>query len=128
MKKLISIIEQIENLNQKIKGFKDGLNLDIVRKKFPWVLNADIKDAVLGMKNNKLVWYNGIWQDGYWYSGIWLNGIWKNGNWNSGIWKNGTWYNGDWKFGYWYNGTWKMGFWYGGEWHGGKWIGGYSYN
>lgn len=82
----------------KIIGFKDGLTLEIVKQKFPWILKADIDSAILGINSiGKLIWYDGIW-----HNGVWENGIWKNGLWLAGEWYNGTWEEGKWESGRYY--------------------------
>jgi hypothetical protein len=62
----------------------DGLTLDIIKRKYIWVLNALVEDAIIGQDDYGLVWYSGNWlagewEDGTWYSGIWYDGEWKNG-------------------------------------------------
>jgi len=73
---------------QNIK-FTNGLDLDKVRLRYGWLLNARIKNAIIGEStDNKLIWYSGEWLcgewfDGYWYSGVFHQGIWRNGDWYS---------------------------------------------
>ena len=65
------------NLSQYgIKELKDELILDTIKEKFPWVLEAEIKDAILGYDGYALVWYSGNWLTGIWHAGIWKSGIW----------------------------------------------------
>ncbi len=105
--------------------YKDGLTLEIVTTKFPWLLDDDvlIYGSIIGYKNNKLIWYSGDWVDGTWKDGIWkdgeFTGIWKGGIFEDGMF-NGKWYSGIFKGGrFW-------GKWYGGEWEGlkfeGEWL------
>ena len=66
----------------------DDLTPDLLKRKFSWIFNATIKDAIIGQDNRGLVWYtgdwySGEWEDGTWYSGIWYDGVWKDGIWNS---------------------------------------------
>lgn len=63
----------------------DGLTAEKIKRKYIWLLNAIIKDAIIGEDDYGLVWYSGTWvagewEDGTWYSGIWEDGDWKNGN------------------------------------------------
>ena len=63
----------------------DSLTPDIVKRKYIWLLNAIVKNAIIGQDDYGLVWYSGEWiagewEDGTWYSGIWHDGEWKNGN------------------------------------------------
>ena len=108
-----------------IKELKDGLTLEIIQTKFPWLLKAIIKDAVLSItKTTKnLIWEDGIWIRGNWEDGIWIDGIWEYGIWFGGTWKNGTWKNGTWMNGTWYGGTWEGGTWEGGTWDDDDWEG-----
>jgi hypothetical protein len=62
----------------------DGLSLDIIKRKYIWLLNALVENAIIGQDDYGLVWYSGNWlagewEDGTWYSGIWYDGEWKNG-------------------------------------------------
>lgn len=63
----------------------DGLTPDIVKRKYIWLLNAIVENAIVGQDDYGLVWYAGEWfagewEDGTWYSGTWHDGEWKNGN------------------------------------------------
>ncbi len=88
-----------------IKEFRDGLSLDIIKDKFPWLLDEDvnIEDAILGYDKStkKLIWYSGNW-----YRGTWEDGIWKKGGFSEyGIWNGGIFESGDF-YGKWYGGEW----------------------
>ena len=85
----LNIFKWIETDTNSIKELKDGLTIDVINSKFPWLLKFSVfKDAVLGInkKTNQIIWY-----DGTWYDGIWKDGIWKSGTWESGNWQNGSW-------------------------------------
>ena len=120
----------------------DGLNIEILASRFPWVLEAEISSAVLGLDSD-LIWYKGIWECGRWFSGTWISGTWKSGDWYKGTWNSkkitdnlisidvdnsvsdtiqSTWYGGRWYDGTWNNGTWVDGRWYGGTWNTGDWY------
>lgn len=98
----------------KIKELRDGLTIDILKEKYQWVLDAEIENAIIGLKEDKIIWYDGIWR-----SGAWIYGIWKNGTWMSGVWHNGIWENGNWNYGLWKNGIWENGNWWNGTWENG---------
>ena len=124
----------------------DNLTFDDINLKFPWILEAEIKDAVLGQDNTgKLIWYKGIWEFGRWFGGIWFSGTWKWGDWYDGIWYSkkvndkqlkvdvdmssssideSIWYNGRFYKGTWDNGTWLNGRFYDGIWENGTWNNG----
>jgi hypothetical protein len=114
-----------------INEFRDGLTVSIIKDKFSWLLEEDvnIKDAILGYKDDKLIWYDGEWHSGTWVNGIWYDGFWSKGTWEDGIWKKGIFR----KDGIWKGGTFESnnysyfeGKWYGGEWKGrnfkGEWL------
>ena len=77
----------------KIKELRDGLTETIITERFPWLLEADFSDAVLGLTQDEkeLIWYDGTWYDGTWEWGVWWNGTWKNGVWENGVWRHGVW-------------------------------------
>ena len=66
----------------------DGLDLEYLTKNFEWVLEAEIKDAVIGIdpESKQLIWYKGIWECGRWFGGRWISGTWKSGDWYGGTW------------------------------------------
>ncbi len=105
--------EWLDKKNPKpinVKEYKDGLTYEIVKDKFPWLLEEDVQlhEAVIGQKGNKLIWYAGAWRKGTWEDGIWKNGTFD----EKGIWKDGI-----------FEGTLFNGKWYGGEWKGGDFRG-----
>lgn len=128
----------------------DGLTLDIINELYPWLLEAEISDAIIGMDSNQnLIWYTGIWYCGRWFgssngkTSTWVSGIWVSGDWYGGIWKsnsidnklisvtiqnisNNT--NSIWFDGRWYDGTWEAGTWYNGRWYAGTWKSGDWFN
>ena len=127
----------------RIKEIKSKYTEEELYKKFPWLEEADIEDAVVSVENGVLVWYDGVWKDGRWYGGVWkdgewMDGLWNHGEWKDGIWhdgiwkvgtwKDGTWYDGEWKSGIWKTGIWHDGTWHDGEWYDGTWHDGEWYN
>ncbi len=76
-----------KNKSQIIK-FKDNLTYEIIEEKFPWFLDDDVEmyDVVIGIKGDKLVWYDGEWKSGIWEDGIWKDGYFM-GTWKGGKWK-----------------------------------------
>lgn len=125
--------------------FVDGLYLDEIERKYPWFLEAEISNAIIGKDNNGLIWYSGIWHCGRWFGGTWISGRWISGDWYSGIWKSlkttfkiisvdissktidnslSKWYSGRWFGGTWFGGTWYNGRKYDGTWYNGVWYNG----
>jgi hypothetical protein len=124
----------------------DGLDLVTLNSQFPWVLEAEISNAIIGLdENGNLVWYKGIWQCGRWFGGTWISGAWLSGDWYEGTWTSksitdnllkvridnqittdfySVWYGGRWFNGNWENGTWYDGRWYGGTHSDGRWFDG----
>ena len=130
--------------NFKYKLF-DGLSISSLTTKYPWVLEAEISNALIGEDSNGLVWYGGIWQYGRWFSGTWYSGSWIDGDWYGGTWNSSIinnniinisvnnksidnaksiWYNGRFFNGNWNGGTWENGRMYNGNWNGGIWNNG----
>ncbi len=120
----------------------DGLTVETLSTQYPWVLDAEISDAIIGIDGD-IVWYKGTWECGRWFSGKWISGTWKSGDWYGGTWyskkikdnlisveidsnststSQSTWMNGRWYDGTWDNGTWVNGRWYAGTWNNGKWY------
>ena len=105
-----------------VRTFKNGLSVEIIKEKYPWLLKAKFKNAVIGEdKRFGIVWYEGTWIDGTWENGYFDNGTWENGTWKNGTWQNGEWYGGVWEDGHWLSGKW-----FGGKWKKGKWHIGYN--
>jgi len=137
IKKLnIKKIKEVENkIGNQIKELRDRLTFEIIVEKFPWLYEEDVvfKDAILGIEDERLKWYDGVWINGIWKDGIWGKGTWQKGTWQRGTWKNGIWEGGNWKGGFWEkgiweNGTWEKGVWYDGIWKNGIWEKGRCYN
>lgn len=123
----------------------DGLDLVQLNDKYSWILDAEISNAVIGQKDDKLIWYKGTWNCGRWFGGIWNSGLWISGDWYDGEWNSkklkdnyisvevdnqnlfeseSIWYSGRWFDGTWNNGTWYDGRWYNGQWNKGTWLDG----
>ena len=79
---------------------KHGLN---------WLNQAEIDNAILEIKEDKLYWIGGTWHYGVWKDGVWKDGVWMSGTWEDGVWRNGIWKKGTWKKGIWMNGIWEDG-------------------
>ena len=124
----------------------DGLTFDDLNLKFPWILEAEISEAIIGQDaNSNLVWYKGIWEFGRWFGGTWYSGTWRYGDWYDGVWNSrnikdmklsvevdtntedntkSVWYTGRWYGGTWNDGTWNNGRFYDGTWNKGLWYNG----
>lgn len=130
----------------------DGMTLKELEDKFYWVLNADIRNAIIGEDTSGFVWYQGDWIAGTWETGTWYSGKafnieWIKGNvfsnkiinnfnlfttidddnsdhtiWYYAIWGSGNFNNGTWNNGIWNKGQFK-GVWKGGLWKTGIWSG-----
>jgi len=133
--------------------FVDGLYLEEVNQKFPWLLEAEISDAVIGRNDKGIIWYSGTWKCGRWFGGTWMSGKWISGDWYDGTWNaynttykvisvqvdtsyvddsvsrwyNGRWFDGTWNGGTWYNGRRYAGDWKRGNWYNGIWNDGHWY-
>lgn len=94
----------------------------LIKNKFNWMVNAEIKNARLEIFQDTLVWNAGIWYNGDWYFGVWRDGEWKYGTWQNGVWYNGVWRNGTFKSGIIYKGKFFKGKIESGEIRGGQFI------
>lgn len=65
------------------------INKILIDNSFNWLLDCEIEEALLEIKNNTVIWYEGTL-----YSGIWKYGIWKSGDFH-GIFENGIFENGN---------------------------------
>jgi len=68
--------EEKKNATNNNIIFVDDLTLETVKIKYNWLLNASVKDAIVGQDDNGLVWYFGEWLCGEWYDGTWYSGEW----------------------------------------------------
>lgn len=50
-------------MKNTIKEFRDGLTQIKLLNKFPWMLTAEYTSAVIGIRDGKLIWYEGTWED-----------------------------------------------------------------
>lgn len=133
--------------------FVDGLFLQDIEEKYPWFLEAETSNGVVGQNESGLIWYSGVWRCGRWFGGTWISGEWLGGDWYDGKWyssdvsigslsaeinnitnnprasrwQNGRWFGGDWYGGSWYDGRRYSGDWYGGIWYNGIWNDGSWY-
>lgn len=128
----------------------DLLTVEKLENDYFWILNAEIKDAVIGQgSDGELIWYQGDWLCGTWENGIWYSGRAFNIEWLNGevfsykinnnfnlievvpddnpentIWYNANWIQGIWNNGVWFNGIWNTGSRFSGIWYDGTWNGG----
>lgn len=81
------------------KSYTNNKQIDKILgdNKFHWIIDSEIEDAEIELKNNTVIWENGKWLHGTWEYGIWLNGVFY-GKWSNGIFEKGT-FKGEWKSG-----------------------------
>jgi len=59
-------------------------NKEDLEKKYPWLKDADFRNAIICDKGPYITWENGTWKGGTWKDGIWKDGIWEGGQmWNN---------------------------------------------
>jgi hypothetical protein len=123
----------------------DGLTINDLMIRYPWILEAEISNAAIGLVDNELTWYSGVWECGRWFEGNWISGQWMSGDFYGGVWnakkiidkkisveiadkktidKESIWHTGRWFDGTWNGGIWRTGRWYGGEFNSGQWLDG----
>ena len=90
----------------RFKKFKIGdnvvndpikINEILTKNDLHWLIDSEIENAEIEIKNKTLIWNNGDYNAGHWHYGIWKYGKF------SGIWENGIWEKGH------FDGTWKSG-------------------
>ncbi len=77
----------LKNINIDLFNYilMDGLTVAVLENNYEWILNAYIRDAIIGLdKNSNIIWYKGHFLegdfvDGTWYSGYATNMIFNNG-------------------------------------------------
>ena len=42
----------------------DGLTINDLIVRYPWILEAEISNAAIGLVDNELTWYSGVWECG----------------------------------------------------------------
>ena len=150
---LTGVTYSLQNVDFEKYRFRliDNLDLDTVVVNYPWLLEAEISGAVIGLYENDfgkgITWYKGTWECGRWFGGTWHSGTWLGGDWYDGVWNSfnvtdkkltvevdrkstnlesslwydGRWYTGTWNYGRWHNGRWYGGTWSNGVWDTGTW-------
>lgn len=130
----------------------DQLDLVKLNKYYPWVLNADVRNAVIGEEDYQITVTSDLtgiseiqtvkrlrWYTGTWYCGTWENGAWYNGSAYNIKWLRGDWYSQKvsnvyniWKIdtaenesnSQWFSGIFGSGTWHNGTWFSGLWQSG----
>lgn len=62
---------------------------------FYWLLDCEIDNVKLEIKDDVLYWNNGIFYFGDWVWGVFMNGEFRSGDWNGGIFYDGI-FSGNW--------------------------------
>ena len=83
---------QLKYKDKIYTNYKD-INDILLKEKMYWLIDSEIEDAQLEIKNNTIIWHNGNFYSGNWYYGIFKSGkfygVWENGDfagkWISGI-------------------------------------------
>ena len=81
------------------KSFKSQNEIlkQLLLKKFYWLLDSEIENAKIEIKNDTLIWHSGDFYSGDWEYGIFKSGNFY-GNWENGIFENGN-FKGKWQSG-----------------------------
>lgn len=133
------------NFNKFRYRLFDGLTINDLIVRYPWILEAEISNATIGLVNDELTWYSGVWECGRWFEGNWMSGQWMSGDFYGGTWNakkvidkkinieiadkktiddESIWHGGRWFDGTWNGGVWRTGRWYAGDFNSGKWLDG----
>lgn len=164
LKKSINVLDTNWKIDGNLFGLKnidftkynflltDQLDLVKLNQKYPWILNADVRNAVIGEEDfeitvtSKLTGISEIqtvkrlrWYTGTWFCGTWENGAWYNGSAYNIKWLRGDWYSQKvsnvyniWKIetdeneinSQWFSGIFGSGTWHNGTWFSGLWQSG----
>ena len=81
----------------KIYTNAKDINDVFIKEKFYWIIDSEIENARIEIKNNTVIWHDGNYYTGNWYYGIFKNGYFY-GNWENGIWEGGY-FKGKWQSG-----------------------------
>lgn len=140
----VSILSTIDMNNYRFRLI-DDLSIVDLNEKYSWILESEIRNALIGKDENGIVWYKGTWDCGRWFGGTWYSGDWRNGQWYDGTWNNSyiqdniiraevkildsevlqsIWHNGNFRDGTWNGGEFRKGNHYKGTWNKGEWVGG----
>lgn len=72
--------------------------INILKKEgFYWLIDSEVSEAIIEIKNNTLIWHDGSYLSGDWYYGIFKKGNFF-GKWENGIFEDGT-FEGKWNSG-----------------------------
>lgn len=69
----------------------DKIESALLSYQFYWLIDSEVEDAVIQIKNNTLIWDSGTYYSGRWYYGIWKSGDFH-GVWENGIFEKGRFY------------------------------------
>lgn len=82
-----------ERISLGFKKLEDGLTLDDIKSKYPWVLPAGDstgrwagahKNAIVGLKGGEIEWRGGTYTGGWWKDGIFSSGHFEGSAWKGG--------------------------------------------
>lgn len=73
------------------------INKELTKYNLQWLIDSEIENAQVEIKNKTLIWHDGNFIAGHWHFGIWKDGQFR-GVWENGIWEKGT-FDGKWKSG-----------------------------
>ena len=74
--------------NEKSYTNKKQILQILESEKFYWLIDSEVDGAIIEIKNNTLIWHEGIYMTGNWKYGIFKNGGFY-GKWENGIWEDG---------------------------------------
>lgn len=73
------------------------INQILQSKKFYWLIDAELENAIIELKNDTIIWHTGDFYSGTWHYGIFKSGSFY-GTWEGGIFENGN-FDGKWEDG-----------------------------
>lgn len=73
------------------------INQILQSNKFHWLIDAELENAIIELKNDTIIWHTGDFYSGRWHYGIFKSGSFY-GTWEGGIFENGN-FDGKWEDG-----------------------------
>lgn len=80
--------------NNKVYKNESNIIKILKQEKFYWLIDSELSNATIEIKNNTLIWHDGIYLSGRWNYGIFKGGEFY-GTWENGIFEDGL-FSGEW--------------------------------
>jgi hypothetical protein len=75
-------------LGESVISNSDKIESVLNQHKFWWLIDSEVEDAIIEIRNNTIIWHFGNYYSGRWHYGIWKSGDFH-GTWVNGIFEKG---------------------------------------